>query len=683
MQDDLANNQNLQQQLTQLPQPWQTAVFKQKAVQLELLQAAEGIRGLLEATTTSTNSSASAQQQAAQTAATAAMGDAPFKEVPADVRHFHSFCASQLQQEGLPCHLKAWMVEDLPQRSPLSCALQQLVRKKLLKQFGNLEAVLNNIPLRSWFRELQYSEMLLLLSSEELIAASENTVAAALGLWLQGQAAGALEFDQRRRLVQALRPQHMTPTFVQLLPGLLDGTPYQQLMMEQLGEAMLASALPQEQKQQWQAWQYPHLQQRQHQQQQQQQEGEQQQQQKGQQQQQPQQEGQQQQGQHQSQQQQQEGQHQQQQPRSDEGASSSTSATSHDDDGWGYCGPDQQLPGSLLPPRLGCIPYMGQQLLVNSGFCPMWRGFSNESELPTEGDVEFIPWMLPDRTCPATAHACEHIHNGLRWRLEVGWKGRQEVREGRRMVTGLGHGGVNCSQLRWWDGGTAESGGLVFLDGLESAVECLGLAGDTGEAEVVRPMEVSWVWEALVDDNKAPDGAGSVPSVGWGSAATKKSSSSSSIGSDYFEFYCDSDDDSDDDDWVPPGGEVGSTAETEDAHSSSSSYYEDDKSDADELAVLDEVWFSRDPAPAWEDGYKHFDWGEYSFPPNAREGKTWPDWMCRPPELKCGLVLKRWRGGSSGGGAVVVEDVLGEEKQVQALGQQGSGVWLRCYLSCR
>ena len=44
MEDDLAQDQDLQHQLTQLPQPWQTAVFKQKAVQLQPMQAYRAYR---------------------------------------------------------------------------------------------------------------------------------------------------------------------------------------------------------------------------------------------------------------------------------------------------------------------------------------------------------------------------------------------------------------------------------------------------------------------------------------------------------------------------------------------------------------------------------------------------------------------------------------------------------------
>jgi hypothetical protein len=209
MRVDLARDHHLQEQLMNLPQIWQIAVFRVIAVQKQLLEAAEGIRGLLDATgpttsssTSSSSSSGNADESSSIYCRAQPLQKSPTKKqqllarIPAIVRDFHTFCASQLQQEDLPCHVTAWMVEDLPQISPLSRALQQLVQKKLMKQFGsNLEAVLNDISLRARFRQLEYSEVLLLLSSEELFAASENTVAAALGLWIQGQPTGVLEFD--------------------------------------------------------------------------------------------------------------------------------------------------------------------------------------------------------------------------------------------------------------------------------------------------------------------------------------------------------------------------------------------------------------------------------------------------------------------------------------------------------
>ena len=66
----------------------------------------------------------------------------------------------------------------------------------------------------------------MLLSSEELAVASENTVAAALALWLQGRPPEAVSAGQRRQLVGLLRPQHMTGTFLQLLGSCCLGSPY-------------------------------------------------------------------------------------------------------------------------------------------------------------------------------------------------------------------------------------------------------------------------------------------------------------------------------------------------------------------------------------------------------------------------------------------------------------------------
>jgi hypothetical protein len=312
-------------------------------------------------------------------------------------------------------------------------------------------------------------------------------------------------------------------------------------------------------------------------------------------------------------------------------------------------------------------------------------------ELKAEGEVVLdVGRLVPDSMHPATPLTCELCYNGFRWRLGVEWRGRQERKEDTCSLTGVGYGaGVEGSRKQHWSDGKAGTGGLVFLDGLVFEVECLGLAGDTGGAEPIRPMEMRWVWEALVDR-----GAIATDDAVWGGAGQKNevmttgaeevdsfSSSSFSTLSSSNSFWFDSLD-SYDDDWLPPSGDDGSSASSDSAGSGEAAGSSEGDIGSESVGLNDDYgpWdlCGLQRRKGYFPGHVCFDWGVY-------RSRDWSYCLLKTPdgEDEEALIIRRWsfdRSFSKKG--VMVEELVGNDEQLRALARHG-GVWLRCYLYCR
>jgi hypothetical protein len=352
----------------------------------------------------------------------------------------------------------------------------------------------------------------------------------------------------------------------------------------------------------------------------------------------------------------------------------------------------------------------------------MWKCFSINQELKAEGKVVLdVGRLLPDIMHPAVPLTFEMSYNGFRWNIGVEWWGRQERKGETCMLTGVGYGTrLEGSRQQHCSDGRVGSGGLVFLDGLVFRVECLGLAGDPGGAEAIRPMEVRWVWEALVDekalasDDAEWGGAGgglelmSTDREEVGSVSSISYSSSDSRWSKSIDTY--------DEDWLPNSEETVSSASSDSAGSEEDGSSEGESANSDDESSGSNEADSLNSEASWgvcsssfsdssyteshsgsESDYEYydlqdsnslqrrksyfrghacFDWGVYT-------SEDWARWLMKPPQMEKEEVLRRWSFDSSfNGKGVMVEELVGEDEQLRALARHG-GVWLRCYLHCR
>jgi hypothetical protein len=356
----------------------------------------------------------------------------------------------------------------------------------------------------------------------------------------------------------------------------------------------------------------------------------------------------------------------------------------------------------------------------------MWESFSIDQELKAEGQVVLdVGRLLPESIHPAVPLTCETSFNGFRWRIGVEWRGTQERKGETCMLTGVGYGApVEGSRQQHWSDGRVGTGALVFLDGLVFKVECLGLDGDTGGAEAIRPMEMRWMWVALVDEKAVASDDAEGCGVGEGLEvmttdrkeveSVSSSSSSKSWWSSSMDEY--------DEDWLPPSEESVSSASVDAAGSGeaaggsegASANSDEDSSDSDEAgsaaspeaastgvysSTYSESSYSEsdsgsesgfeadDDGGPWQlcglqkrkgyfPGHACFDWGMY-------RSQDWPRRLMEIPQMKKVKVIRKWSFDSSFiGKGVVMEEPVGEDEQVQAVERHG-GVWLRCYLYCR